>query len=387
MNLDFDETQLMLRTQARDFISENCPGTLIKEMVNTEEGYSRDVWRGMADLGWMSIPFPEQYGGVDMTFFELLIILEEMGRGAVPGPFFSTMLCGLIVSRFGTEAQKEELLPLIASGELIFALAWTEPSASLEPDGIALKATPEAGSKYILNGTKLFCPDAHIADKLLVVARTAQATAEDPTYGISLFITPAKDKAVTCKPQDTIGFDHQSQIDFNNLAVDQQDIVGELDQGWGIVEKILDLGAIAKCAEMVGTAQKALEMSLDYANERVQYGKHIGAYQKQQHRLADMWIGLETSQNYFYEAGWLLSNGDDDPLPVSIAKTMTSEIAEDLLDQAVLLHGAIGLTWDYDLGLHFRRVRAATLMFGDSRYHRERIARLMERKIIETGHL
>ena len=229
-----------------------------------------------------------------------------------------------------------------------------------------------------MTGTKLFCPDAHIADKLLVVARTAEATESDPSYGVSLFIAPAKGSAVVCSPQDSIGFDNQSQIDFTNLVVDEQDKLGKLNQGWTIVERILNWGALGKCAEMIGASDRSLEMSLGYANDRVQYGKPIGSYQKQQHRLADMWIALESSRNYFYEAGWLLSNGSDDQMNVSIAKAMISEMAEDVTDNAVLLHGAIGLTWDYDLGLYFRRARAASLMFGDSRYHRERIARILE---------
>jgi len=386
MNLDFDEIQAMLRTQARDYISEQCPSTLIKEVVQTPEGYSKDIWKGMAELGWMGIPFPEKYGGADMTFFELLLILQEMGRGAVPGPYFSTMLCGLAINAFGTDTQKQELLPKISTGELICALAWTEPNTSLEPDGITLKATKE-GTKFKLNGTKLFCPDAHIADKLLVVARTAEATRDNPAYGVTLFITPAKDNGVACYPQDSVAFDYQSEIKFTDLVIDEQDILGKINEGWAITEKLLSWGAMGKCADMIGAMEKAFEMSLDYANERVQYGKHIGAYQKQQHRMADMWIALESSRNYFYEAGWLLSSGNDDPINISIAKAMISEFGEDLVDQAVLLHGAIGLTWDYDLGLYFRRVRGATVMFGDARYHRDKIASLLEKQMLEAGHL
>ena len=378
MNLDFDETQLMLRTQARDFITEKCPMTLVRELAVGTEGYSADVWRGMAELGWMSIPFPEQYGGVDMTFFELLLLLEEMGHGAVPGPFLSTMLCGLAINEFGTEAQKEEYLPPIAGGELIFALAWTEPSASLEPDGVTLQATAGAGARFKLNGTKLFCPDAHIADKLLVVTRTATATEDDPAHGITLFITPAKDPAITCSPQDTIGFDQQSQIDFADLEVAETDRLGGLDKGWPVVEKLLGWGALGKCAEMIGAADRSFEMSVDYANDRVQYGRHIGSFQVQQHRLADMWIVLESSRNYFYEAGWRVSSGEDDPLIVAKAKAMVSEMAEEVTEKATRLHGAIGMTWDYDLGFLYRRVRAASLMFGDAGHHKQRITRLME---------
>jgi alkylation response protein AidB-like acyl-CoA dehydrogenase len=376
MNLDFDETQAMLRTQARDFITEQCPMSLVRELALTAEGYSPEVWKSMADLGWMSIPFPEQYGGVDMTFFELLLLLEEMGRGAVPGPFLSTMLCGLVINESGMEAQKEEYLPHIAEGRLIFALAWTEPNANLEPAGVTLQAKAD-GSKFKLKGTKLFCPDAHIADKLLVVARTAEVTKDSPSHGITLFVVPAKDATVTVSPQDTIGFDNQSQIDFNDLVVDRQDTLGELNKGWPIVEKLLGWGALGKCAEMVGAADRSFEMSVDYANDRVQYRRHIGAFQAQQHRLADMWVVLESSRNYFYEAGWRLSNGEDDPLIVSKAKAMVSDMAEEVTEKATRLHGAIGLTWDYDLGFLFRRVRAASLMFGSAPYHKQLITELM----------
>jgi alkylation response protein AidB-like acyl-CoA dehydrogenase len=334
----------------------------------------------MAELGWMSIPFPEQYGGAGMSLFEMLIILEEMGRGVVLSPYLSTMLCGLAISEFGTETQKQQLLPRIANGEIIFALAWTEPSASLEPSGVTLKATKGNGPKYGLVGTKLFCPDANIANKLLVVARTAPATENDPCYGISLFISQAKDPAVLYFPQPSIGLDNQSQIEFVNLVVNEEDKLGELNQGWVIVEKILKWGALGKCAEMVGAAGKTLEMSIEHANDRVAYGKHIGSFQIQQHRLADMWIDLESSRNYFYETGWRVSNGDDDPIIVFKTKAMVSDMAEEVTEKATRLHGAIGITWDHDLGLHYRRVRGASLIFGNSSYQKQRIAQILQKQ-------
>jgi len=378
MDLDFDEMQLMLRTQARDFIAEKCPATLVKEVALDHSGYSEELWHSMAELGWMGIPFPEEYGGAGMSFFEMLILLEEMGRGAVPSPYLSTMLCGLAIGEFGTEEQKRKFLPRIINGELIFSLALTEPGASLEHSDITLKATRGSGPKYGLVGTKLFCPDAHIADNLLVAARTSPALEENPSYGITLFITPAQDPAVLCYPQSSIGFDNQSQIEFVNLVVDEQDKLGELDQGWSIVDKLLDWGALGKCAEMVGAANKAFEMTVDYANDRMQYGRHIGSFQMQQHRIADMWIEMESSRNYFYEVGWRFTNGDYDPTLVSKVKAMASDMAESVTEKATLLHGAIGISWDHDLGLYFRRVRAASLMFGDSAYHKERIARILE---------
>jgi alkylation response protein AidB-like acyl-CoA dehydrogenase len=378
MNLDFDETQLMLRTQARDFIAEKCPTTLVRELVLSDSGYSKDIWHEMAELGWMSIPFPEEYGGAGMTFFDVLILLEEMGRGAVPGPYLSTMLCGLAINMFGTREQKQEFLPRIAGGELIFALAWTEPSASFDPDGVILRANKGGGPKYSLVGTKLFCPDAHIADNLLVVARTADACDDNSFHGITLFITPAKNPAILCFPQPSIGFDNQSEIEFVNLVVDEGEKLGELNQGWLIVERIMSWGALGKCAEMIGAAEKAFEMAIDYANDRIQYGQHIGSFQVQQHRLADMWMSLEGSRNCFYRAGWNLSSGYHDPMLVSKVKAMVSDMTEDVTEKATLIHGAIGLSWDHDLGLYFRRTRSASLMYGDAEYHKEKVATIFE---------
>ncbi len=378
MNLDFDETQLMLRTQAREFITQKCPMTLIRELALDEKGHSEEVWKGMAELGWMSIPFPEKYGGADMSFFELLLIIQEMGRGAVLSPFVYTMLCGLAINEFGTEEQKQEYLPKITGGEITFTLAWTEPNASLEPEGVTLKATKGAGPKYALTGTKLFVPYAHVVDNFLVVARTSD---DKKAKGITVFITPAQDQAIICKPQDSIGFDRLAEVEFVNMIAGEKDIVGKLDQGWPVVQKLMIWGAMGMCAEMIGASEKALEMSIDYSKERVQYGKHIGSFQKQQHRLADMWIDLEGSKNYFYEAGWYVSHNErtSEALYASSAKAMVSEIAENLLDQAMLLHGAIGLSWDYDLGFLFRRVRAAVLQFGDGLYHREKMMQVLEK--------
>jgi alkylation response protein AidB-like acyl-CoA dehydrogenase len=326
----------------------------------------------------MSIPFSEHYGGAGMSFFEMLIILEEMGRGPVPSPYLSTMLCGLVVNDFGTEEQKGNFLRKITSGELIFAPAWTEPSASFEPTGIALRASRGIGSKYSLFGTKLFCPDAHISNNLLVISRTSPSTEKEPSYGITVFIAPAKSPALLRFPQPSIGFDSQCQIEFVNLVVDEKDIVGELNKGWQIVERLLNWGALGKCAEMIGAADRAFEMTVNYANDRKQYGKHIGSYQVQQHRIADMWLEFESARSYFYEAAWRFTHEGGDPLLASKAKIMVSDMAESVTEKATRLHGAVGITWDHDLSLYFRWVRGASLMFGDSSYHKSRIARLLE---------
>ncbi len=377
MNLDFDELQLMLRTQARDFIEEQCPPKTVKEIVLSESGFSEEVWNGMAELGWMGIPFAEDCGGAGMTFFDTLMTIEEMGRGAVPGPYLSTIICGMAIAEFGTEEQIQEYVAKIAMGELKFALAWTETNASFEPSGIELKAVEDGTSGFKLSGSKLFVSDATVVDHFLLVTRT-ETDENNPAHGITLFITPAKDAAIKVSPQDTIGFDRQAKIEFDGLMVSEEDMLGELNRGWIIVQKLLNWGALGKCAEMIGAANRAFEMTVDYANDRVQYRRHIGAFQVQQHRIADMYIALESARNHFYEAAWLVSSGAEDQMLLSKCKAMISESADFVTEMAARVHGAIGITWDHDLGLLYRRVRAAALQFGSPAYHKEKMAQALE---------
>ena len=284
MDLALSEEQEMLKKMARDFLADKFPKTVVKEIEESESGYSPEIWREMAELGWTGLVFPEEYGGGGMTFLDLAVLLEEMGWACLPGPYFSTVvLGGLPILDIGSEEQKKEYLPKIAGGELIFTLALTEASASYDPAAIEFRATADKDA-YILNGTKLFVPDAHIADYMLCVARTSDgAKAED---GITIFVVDAKSPGISSTVLKTIANDKLCEVVFHQVKVPEGNILGELDRGWGEVKKTVERAAVAKCCEMVGCVQQALDMTIDYAKERKQYDRPIGSFQVIQHYCA-----------------------------------------------------------------------------------------------------
>ncbi len=292
MDLTLSEEQEMLRKMARDFLTDKFPKTVVKELEESEPGYSPELWQEMAELGWMGLVFPEEYGGGGMSFLDLAVLLEEIGRACLPGPFFSTVvLGGLPILNDGSEAQKKEHLPKIASGKTILTLALTEASAKYDAS-ITVKATADK-DEYIINGTKLFVPDAHIADYLLCVARTSeQAKAED---GITIFIVDVKSPGISYTLLKSIANDKLCEVVFDRVRVPEENILGQLDQGWNEVQKTIQRAAVAKCCEMVGGIQQVLDMTVDYAKERKQFDRPIGSFQVIQHYCANMATDFEGS--------------------------------------------------------------------------------------------
>lgn len=375
MDLRLNEEQEMIRQMARDFLRNECSPAFVRAMEEDPQGYSPEMWKSMAELGWMGLPFPEEHGGFGNSFLDLCILVEEQGRFRLPAPFFSTVvLCGLPIARFGRDDQKKELLGSIANGERIMAYADTEPGASWDASGIRLKAASADGGGYRLEGTKLFIPYAHVADNLLVAARTG-GPGED---GLTLFIVDARAAGISYEPLKTIGSDHQQKITFEGVRVFDNNILGKKDGGGEIVRAINEWGAAAKCAEMVGGAKRVLEMSLEYARQRVQFGHPIGTFQAVQHHCANMALDVEGSQFIAYEAIWRLSEGMDASTEVSMAKAWVSEAYQRVCTLGHQIHGAIGFTKDHDMQLFFRHARASELAFGDGDYHRERVARRLE---------
>ena len=375
MNFNLSEEQEMLKKMARDFLSEKCPKTLVKEMEDDEKGYSPELWREMAELGWTGLVFPEEYGGGGMSFLDLSVLLEEMGRACLPGPFLSTvMLGGLPILDTGSGEQKQEYLPKIASGEVIFTLALTESSAGYDAASITVKAVAD-GDTYIINGTKLFVPDAHIADYLLCVARTSEsAKAED---GVTIFIVDAKSPGVGCTVLKTIAQDKLCEVVFDQVKVPKENILGRLDQGWSEVQKIIERAAVAKCCEMVGGFQQVLEMTVEYAKDRKQFGRPIGSFQIIQHYCSSMVTDVEGSRFSTYQAAWRLSEGLPCTKEVAIAKAWTSQVSEHIITLAHQIHGAIGFTMDHDLHFYTVRGKASAVNFGDADFYREMVAREM----------
>ena len=375
MDLAFSEEQEMLKKMARDFLTDKFPKTAVKEIEESELGYSPEIWKEMAELGWMGLVFPEEYGGAEMTFLDLAMLLEEMGRACLPGPYFSTVvLGGLPILDAGSEEQKQEYLPKIANGEAIFTLALTESSARYDAAAIEVKAAAD-NDAYVLNGTKLFVPDANVADYMLVVARTGEKSRGED--GITIFIVDAKSLGISCTVLKTIANDKLCEVVFDQVRVPKENILGELNQGWSAVKKIIERAAVGKCCEMVGCIQQALDMTVDYAKERKQYDRPIGSFQVIQHYCVDMITDVEGTRLSAYQTAWMISEGLPCTQEVAIAKAWAGEACQRVMALAHQIHGAIGVTIDHDLQYYTRRAKAAEVTFGDAGFYREIVAQEM----------
>lgn len=370
MNLNLTEDQQLIRNAARAFLEKQCSSAYVRAMETDEKGYAPDRWKSMAGLGWMGLAFPEELGGVGSGFLELCVLIEEHGRFRLPGPFFSTVVvCGMAIASFGTAKQKAELVPAIASGDRILAYAESEANATWEASGIEMTAIAE-GTHYTLVGTKRFVSYAAAADTLLVAARTGGKGEK----GVTLFLVDSASHGIACESLQTIASDHQYQVTFQGVHVPKSRVLGKTGKGWPIVEAIRQWGAAAKCAEMVGGAERVLEMTLDYAKVREQFGKPIGSFQAIQHHCANMAVDVLSARFIAYEAIWRLSEGLDAAAEVSMAKAWVSDAYQRVCALGHQVHGAIGFTREHDLQLYSRSAKAAELSFGDGDYHRERVA-------------
>lgn len=377
MDYAFSEEQKMLQKAVRDFLVANCPTKFVREMEQDEKGYSPKLWQEMAELGWMGLAFPEKYGGSGRSFLDLAILLHEMGRAMLPGPFLSSVvLGGLPILDAGSEEQKAEYLPKIATGEAIFTLALTEPSASYDAASIEVRATATADDEgYILNGTKLFVPDAHVANYLLCVARTnEQATAEK---GITIFIVDAKSPGIRCKVRSTMSSDKLCEVVFDQVQVDRKNILGQPDHGWDQVQKIIQQGAVAQACGVAGILRSMMEMTVAYVKKRVRWNRPIGSFQIIQHECARMLVDVDGAWVSSYQAAWRLSEGLPCVKEVAVAKAWMSQAGERTCRRAHQMIGTTALTRDYDLQLYTRRAKAAQSTFGDADFYRSIVARQM----------
>ena len=372
MDLGLNEAQQMLKNSAQEFLEAECPDTYVREMEQDENGYTTEMWQKLAEQGWLGLIIPEKYGGVELEFQDLTILLEEMGRFMLPGPYFSNVvLGGMSIMDSGTEEQKQEYLPRIAEGQIIVTLALNEPSGRWDPEGIQLTAT-EAGGKYALNGTKLFVPNAHISDYIVVVARTG-----DGENDISLFILPSQSNGINQTLLKTIASDRQSEVTFDNVELPASSLLGEKNRGWQTIEKVLKWGAIGKCAEMSGGGQSVLDMTVEYAKQRTQFGRPIGTFQAIQHHCANMATDVEGAKFITYQAAWMLSEGLPADREVAMAKAWVSDAYKRVCALGHQSHGAIGFTKEHNMQLYSRRAKAAELAFGDSDLHLDKVAEII----------
>ncbi len=364
MDLGLNEQQELLKNAAREFLENECPETLVREMEEDEQGYSPDLWGKMAEQGWQGLLIPEQHGGAGFDFIDLCVLLEEFGRALVPGPFMSTVLGGAVpILLGGSDEQQSEFLPKIASGDLIFTLALTEPSARFDEQGVQTEASV-SGNEVTFTGTKLFVPDANVADYMIVAGRSPA--------GITLGIVATDQPGVEVTTLITIARDKQCEVKLQGAT---GQLLGTDGGGWDIIEDVLRRYTVGECAYLVGLSQMDFEIAVDYAKERVQFGRPIGSFQAIQHKCADMITDVDGSRFITYKAAWSVETGQEDmQMAVNMAKAWCSEATRRVVAHGQQIHGGIGFTKDYKIQLYFRRQKRAELAFGDSDHHRELVA-------------
>ncbi len=366
MNFAFTEEQEELRNMVRSFLEAKSPESAVREQMETEDGYDKAVWSQMAEqMGLQALHIPEEYGGQGFGYVELGIVLEEMGRSLLCAPYFaSVVLAANTLLQSGDEEAKQAYLPGIASGETIATLAITEPSGKWDEAGITLEASA-SGDAYTLTGTKSFVIDGAIADLIIVAARTAN--------GVSLFAVDGGADGITKTRLATMDQTRkQAKLEFAGTPAT---LIGTEGQGWDVLSTVLDLAAVGLAAEQVGGAQFVLEMAVQYAKDRVQFGRPIGSFQAIKHKCADMLLEVESAKSAAYYGLWCASEMNDElPSTASLAKAYVSEAYFHAAAENIQIHGGIGFTWEHPAHLYFKRAKSSELLFGDPTYHRELLA-------------
>lgn len=374
MDFGFSEEQELLRQSAREFLEAECPVTYARQMMEDERGYSPEKWEQMAQLGWMGLIFPERFGGSGLDMVDLTVVLEEMGRVVLPGPYFATVLLGgLSVALGGSEEQQRKYLPGIASGNQRATLAWLEENGRWDAPGIALPAQRE-GSEFRLEGIKLFVHDAHNADWMVVPVRTGSGEGEE---GITLLIVDADRGGIRTRVMKTMDQTRKlCEVEFSGVRVPEANVLGQVGQGWPLLERIVDRAKVGLCAEMCGGMQKVLDMSVEYAKVREQFGRPIGSFQAIQHKCANMLVQVESSKSATYYAAWATANDVPEAhLAACMAKAYASDAYRMVSGEGIQIHGGIGFTWEHDMHLYFKRAKGSEVTFGDATWNRELVAR------------
>ena len=375
MQFGLTETQQVLKNSAREFFSAVCPIAEVRRLMETDTAYDAGLWQNMAHQGWTGIIFEEEYGGLGLGLVEMAVALEEMGRALLPGPYLSTvLLAGVAIDAAGNPAQKRKYLSRISMGEARATLALLETSASWDPGAVQLDAHPTLEG-FALNGRKMFVPDAATADFLVCAARRG------PDLG--LFIVPRGAQGLTVSPLPAMDETRKLyQVAFEDVAVAEDDFLAIGDSARDALERALAVATVALAAEMVGGMQRIMEIAVDYAKARKQFGKPIGQFQAVQHLCADMLLLTESSRSAAYYAAWALQErAPESGAAVSIAKAYASDAYREVGNRAIQVQGGMGFTWENNVHLYYKRAKASELMFGDATYHRERIAHLVIDKL------
>ena len=376
MKLILTEEQKFLRDTAKDFAQEKTPITHFRALRDNKDEtlWDKDIWQEMVKLGWSGILIPEEFGGSDFGVAGISVILQEIGRTLTPSPLFSSGVLGAYaISNFGSQEQKEKYLPKIASGEITTALAVDE-SSHHDPSKTVFVAK-KSNDDYILNGKKTFVIDGASADVLIVLARTSGNSGE--LAGLTLFILDSNSDDINRIKLDMADSRNYANIEFNDVKCSKKNVLGAVESGGEVVERILDIGRIAMAAEMLGNAESAFETTIEYLKQRKQFGVLIGTFQALQHRAAEMFCEIELTKSAVMAAvHGADENSNELQRLASLAKTMAGETLHLVSNEAIQMHGGIGVTDEYDLGFFIKRSRVAEQIFGSSMYHTERYANL-----------
>ena len=372
MNFDFSDEQKQLRDQARKFLAEKCPPKAVRAVLDGKAPYDRDLWKGLAEMGFLGVAIPEAYGGAGAGYLELCVIAEEMGRALAPVPFSSTVyLAGEAIVLAGSEAQKQKWLPRIAAGEAIGTLALFEGKGNPSPQ--AIKLTASGGN---LNGIKKPVGDGAIADVAVVAARTASSGRDTD---ISLFLIDMKTEGVETKALNNVDPTRgQAEIVFRNCKAEPLGATGE---GWSVVSQVLDRAAVLLSFEQIGGADRALEMGRDYALDRIAFGRPIGSFQAIKHMLADMYVSATLARSNCYYGAWALStNASELPEAAAAARISATQAFQHCAKNNIQVHGGMGFAWEFDCHLYYRRANATALSLGSMSYWEDALIDRMRKR-------
>lgn len=378
MDVQLNEDQVEIARQARRFCENELPMKYVRAMCESERGFTDELWNKMVEMGWTAMHIPEEYGGLGLDLLDLALVLEEMGRAVVPGPFFSTVLLAAeVILEAGSDAQKKPILSGIAAGELRGTLALYEPDGGADIGHIRMGAVSE-GEGFVLHGTKLFVPDGHVADLLVCAARTQAG--EDSETGITLFLVDPRAAGVSISLLPTMdGTRKLCAVDFQGVRVSREKVLGSPHQGGGALRRALQRAQVGLCAECVGGAEQAMEIATEYAKVRIQFDQPIGAYQAIKHRCAQMYVEVESARSLLYWAAWAQDHSDpqEAAMAASVAKAYCSEVYRNAATGAIQVLGGTGFSWEHDIHFYLKRAKANEVALGDPVYHREQVARLL----------
>ncbi|RJP58247.1 MAG: acyl-CoA dehydrogenase [Deltaproteobacteria bacterium] len=375
MDFQLSSEHLSLKESVASFVKKDHSFDRLRHLRNDPLGYSKEVWKKMAELGWMGLIYPEEYGGLELDFAFVMVLLEEFGRGLLPEPWISNVLLGgNLVLMGGSESQKHEVLPGVISGDLMITAAYLENDGRYDINFCATSAE-QRGDAYFISGKKIFVLDGLSADRFVITARTSESVADKD--GITLFMVSSRENGVKLTPLKTMDGRNACILELKDVSVPGSNVIGEVGRGYPLLFEAIDHATAGLCAEMVGGMQASIDLTVAYLSERTQFGKPIGTFQTPQHKAADMFIQKELAvSSVYYAIASIDEKTDERALAVSIAKTKCSSAYMEITKAAVQLFGGIGFTNEGDIGFFLKRAKVSEILFGDTDYHLDRYTRL-----------